>query len=252
MALQAQAARRTSRCAPAERERARGRGQGGAGRDPRGGRGGGSRAVRAAASAQCRTRRNTFSLFFWGSVPHCFCVFDSAGWRAPTRRAPWAPAAWTPPSWTRCRASSRPCRTTTASWCGASSGAATSAWWTSTRWMSSATRPWCAREARPRARAELPRRPAPSPRAARRAAPQHWAVTRGNTEILEHLINAPGAKVNLPNEEDQTALMRACRLGRCEAAKVRPRGRAPGPGHVGPRHAAPQLPEETDSARRRC
>jgi len=50
--------------------------------------------------------------------------------------------------------------------------------------------------------------------------PMHWAVTRGNTEILEHLINAPGAKVNLPNEEDQTALMRACRLGRCEAAKM--------------------------------
>jgi ankyrin repeat protein len=44
----------------------------------------------------------------------------------------------------------------------------------------------------------------------------HWAVTSGGevgTEIARLLIQA-GAKVNVPNEENQTPLLRACRLGR--------------------------------------
>ena len=47
---------------------------------------------------------------------------------------------------------------------------------------------------------------------------QHWAVTKGNVEIMQYLISA-GIKVNLTNEEDQTALMRACRLGKSDAVR---------------------------------
>jgi Ca2+-binding EF-hand superfamily protein len=44
----------------------------------------------------------------------------------------------------------------------------------------------------------------------------HWAVAQGFDDLVHLLIEA-GARVNVVNEEDQSPLMRACRLGRVEA-----------------------------------
>ena len=44
----------------------------------------------------------------------------------------------------------------------------------------------------------------------------HWAVAQGFDEMVKLMITA-GARVNVVNEEDQSPLMRACRLGRVEA-----------------------------------
>eukprot|EP01051_Picozoa_sp_SAG22_P018498 SAG22_NODE_3132_length_1911_cov_2.695916_1_plen_334_part_00 len=50
----------------------------------------------------------------------------------------------------------------------------------------------------------------------------HWAVRQSQPDealIVELLIKA-GAKVNVPNEEDQTPIMRACKLGKAAAATL--------------------------------
>lgn len=44
----------------------------------------------------------------------------------------------------------------------------------------------------------------------------HWAVAQGFDDLVHLLIEA-GARVNVVNEEDQTPLMRACRIGRLKA-----------------------------------
>ena len=47
----------------------------------------------------------------------------------------------------------------------------------------------------------------------------HWAVAQGFDDLVHLLIEA-GARVNVVNEEDQSPLMRACRLGRVKAVDL--------------------------------